>query len=77
MKNFIRLTAVFFLLASLTALPVTASAASPGASIKVGVVLPMTGNNAFDGRLTLEGIQLATDEINGKGALQAKQKSNW
>ena len=74
MKNFIRLTAVFFLLASLTALPVTASAASPGASIKVGVVLPMTGNNAFDGRLTLEGIQLATDEINGKGGIAGKTK---
>ena len=45
-----------------------------GASIKVGVVLPMTGNNAFDGRLTLEGIKLAIEEINGRGGVNGKTK---
>lgn len=37
--------------------------------VKFGVVLPLTGSVAFDGKLTLEGITLAAEEINAKGGI--------
>lgn len=41
--------------------------------IKIGVVVPLSGNGATIGSYSKEGVQLAVDEINSKGGLLGKQ----
>ncbi|PIE54763.1 MAG: branched chain amino acid ABC transporter substrate-binding protein [Dethiosulfovibrio peptidovorans] len=46
-----------------------AFAAFPEGPIKIGVVLPTSGVLAYDGGLTLNGVKMAIDEINGEGGV--------
>jgi len=39
--------------------------------VKVGYILPVTGPLAFEAQLSLNGLQLAVDEINGAGGIKA------
>lgn len=60
-----KLTTMFALLAGAVALlaaPRTAPAAD-GTPVKIGVYLPLTGQNAFGGQLELEGVRLAHKEM--------------
>lgn len=49
------------------------SAAIPAGPIKIGVVMPTTGPIAYDGRLTLNGIEMAVDEINKTGGIKGNK----
>ena len=40
-------------------------------SIKIGVVMPLSGPNAQFGRNSLNGIQLALDDVNGAGGIKS------
>jgi branched-chain amino acid transport system substrate-binding protein len=44
------------------------------ASVKVGVLMPVTGTIAYEGGLTIEGIKLAAEEINAKGGIDGVTK---
>lgn len=44
-----------------------------GDTIKIGMIAPMTGNNAAYGNSMLEGVQLTIDEINAAGGVLGKQ----
>ncbi len=48
--------------------------AGAGESVKVGVLMPLSGTLAYDGGLTIEGIKLAADEINAAGGIDGKTK---
>src|SRR5207244_13608948 len=39
--------------------------------VKVGYILPVTGPLAFEAQLSLNGLQLAVDEINSAGGIKA------
>ncbi|MBI3827116.1 MAG: ABC transporter substrate-binding protein [Candidatus Rokubacteria bacterium] len=39
--------------------------------VKVGYILPMTGPLAFEAQISLNGVQLAVDEINGAGGVKS------
>src|SRR5256885_9986513 len=39
--------------------------------VKLGYILPVTGPLAFEAQLSLNGLQLAVDEINGAGGVKA------
>ena len=41
--------------------------------LKIGVVMPTTGPIAYDGRLTLNGIEMAVDEINNAGGIKGNK----
>lgn len=56
----------FFTAALLAALPVTAHAAE---SIKIGMVVPLTGPIADAGRYGMQGAKLAVDEVNAAGGV--------
>jgi len=43
-------------------------------SVKIGVVMPVTGTIAYEGGLTIEGIRLAAEEINAKGGINGVTK---
>ena len=45
-----------------------------GEVLKLGVLMPVTGTLAYDGGLTIEGVKLATDEINAGGGIDGKMK---
>lgn len=45
----------------------------PSQTIKVGVVLPLTGSEAAFGEIERNSFQLALDEINGKGGIKGKK----
>lgn len=47
--------------------------ANPAATVKIGVIVPLTGNAGVLGDYTLKGVQLAVDEQNAKGGLLGKQ----
>jgi branched-chain amino acid transport system substrate-binding protein len=47
--------------------------AGAGETVKVGVVVPLTGNAGVLGDYTLKGLQLAVDEQNAKGGLGGKK----
>lgn len=53
------------------------SAQSPGASssgpLRIGVVLPLTGEVAIDGQLESEGIKLAVEEVNASGGVGGRK----
>lgn len=60
---------------ALVALVVGVSAARgaiPSGPVKVGVVMPTTGPIAYDGRLTLNGIEMAVNEINSEGGVKGR-----
>jgi branched-chain amino acid transport system substrate-binding protein len=42
-----------------------------GKEVKLGYILPVTGPLAFEAQLSLNGLQLAVDEINGAGGIKA------
>ena len=65
----------YLMLALLTALMCVSasSAAIPAGPIKIGVVMPTTGPIAYDGRLTLNGIEMAVDEINKTGGIKGNK----
>ena len=42
-----------------------------GKEVKLGYILPVTGPLAFEAQLSLNGLQLAVDEINGVGGIKA------
>ncbi|MEG1604012.1 MAG: ABC transporter substrate-binding protein [Cloacibacillus sp.] len=52
---------------------VGANASIPKGPIKIGVVMPTTGPIAYDGRLTLNGIEMAVKEINGAGGIKGNK----
>lgn len=71
MKKFVSCLAlaslgVFFCVAS-------AMAAIPSGAIKIGVVVPTTGPVAYDGGLMLNGIKMATNEINKAGGIKGNK----
>lgn len=45
----------------------------PHGALKIGVVMPTTGPIAYDGRLTLNGIEMAVDEINSSGGIKGNK----
>lgn len=51
----------------------TAGAAIPKGPIKIGVVMPTTGPIAYDGRLTLNGIEMAVSEVNKAGGIKGNK----
>ena len=50
-----------------------ACAEIPAGPLKIGVVMPTTGPIAYDGRLTLNGIEMAVDEINNAGGIKGNK----
>ena len=54
---------------ALTAIPSIGRAQSK--EVKLGYILPVTGPLAFEAQLSLNGLQLAVDEINGAGGIKA------
>lgn len=50
-----------------------AFAAIPKAPIRIGVVVPTTGPIAYDGRLTLNGIEMAVNEVNKAGGIKGNK----
>lgn len=58
---------VIFGLTFLLCFPVAYSVAAD--MVKVGVVLPLTGPIAFDGKLTFQGVQLAEKQLNAAGGV--------
>lgn len=44
-----------------------------GKELVIGVITPLTGNNASYGQQTKEGVDLAVDEINSKGGIDGKR----
>jgi len=57
----------------LAALLLGAGAARAEATIKVGVIQPLTGSVAYNGTTDVNGIKLALSEINAKGGVLGKQ----
>lgn len=55
--------------AALSAVPAVARA--QGKDVKLGYILPVTGPLAFEAQLSLNGLQLAVDEINAAGGIKA------
>lgn len=45
----------------------------PKGPIKIGVVMPTTGPIAYDGRLTLNGIEMAVNEVNKSGGIKGNK----
>src|SRR5688572_14001517 len=62
-------------LAAVAAIVASACQVLPGASntIKIGVVLPLSGGAAADGQPALKGARLAVDEANAAGGVQGKR----
>ena len=52
----------------------TAFSESQSGSVKIGAVLPLTGDSAAWGEQGKYGIELAVEEINAKGGINGK---NW
>lgn len=48
-----------------------------GNEVKIGIVLPMTGDQATYGEETKNGIELAYDELKARGAFQVPLKLEW
>ena len=71
MKKFVSLLAAA-LLVSLACVS-CASAAIPKGPIKIGVVIPTTGPIAYDGRLALNGIEMAANQINKAGGIKGNK----
>ena len=63
---------VLALLVALTCVPAVDAAIQAG-PIKIGVVMPTTGPIAYDGRLTLNGIEMAVEEINQAGGIKGNK----
>ncbi|MDY2984871.1 MAG: ABC transporter substrate-binding protein [Synergistes jonesii] len=65
----------YFVLALLVALTCVQAvdAAIQAGPIKIGVVMPTTGPIAYDGRLTLNGIEMAVEEINKAGGIKGNK----
>src|SRR6185503_2258552 len=55
--------------AALSAVPAVVRA--QGKEVKLGYILPVTGPLAFEAQLSLNGLQLAVDEINAAGGVKA------
>jgi branched-chain amino acid transport system substrate-binding protein len=55
--------------AALSAVPAVVRAQAK--EVKLGYILPVTGPLAFEAQLSLNGLQLAVDEINGAGGIKA------
>jgi branched-chain amino acid transport system substrate-binding protein len=55
--------------AALSAVP--AAARAQGKAVKLGYILPVTGPLAFEAQLSLNGLQLAVDEVNAAGGIKA------
>jgi branched-chain amino acid transport system substrate-binding protein len=54
---------------ALSAVP--AAARAQGKEVKLGYILPVTGPLAFEAQLSLNGLQLAVDEVNAAGGIKA------
>ena len=50
-----------------------AAASAFAAPVRIGVVLPRSGPIAYDGGLTLNGIQMAIDEVNAAGGVNGEK----
>jgi len=55
--------------ATISAVPAVGRA--QGKDVKLGYILPVTGPLAFEAQLSLNGLQLAVDEINGAGGVKS------
>jgi branched-chain amino acid transport system substrate-binding protein len=55
--------------AALSAVPAVVRA--QGKEVKLGYILPVTGPLAFEAQLSLNGLQLAVDEVNAAGGVKA------
>src|SRR5690606_28201287 len=62
-----------FVLASLIAVAASAPAAAADDVIKIGAVLPMTGNAAVFGEKFQQAYTMAVDEINAAGGVNGKK----
>ena len=52
------------------------SAAADGATVRVGMVLPVTGPGADAGRFALDGAKLALADVNKAGGVSSASRSN-
>lgn len=66
-----KLTAV--LIAAASAILLTATNVEAADTIKIGMVVPLTGPGAFSGQLQSQGFKLAVDEVNKAGGILGKQ----
>ena len=66
-KGFIGITLLFALLFSF------AGAAAAADTVKIGMLVPVTGFAASDGFAVLESVKLAMDDVNAKGGVLGKQ----
>lgn len=48
-------------------------AALSAATIRIGAILPLSGNSEADGLAAREGIQLAVDEVNARGGIEGRK----
>jgi branched-chain amino acid transport system substrate-binding protein len=71
-KIFVASTIVFLLL--LLGFSAALAKTLTAKSVKIGVVMPVTGPVAYDGGLAIEGIKLAAEEINAKGGINGLTK---
>jgi branched-chain amino acid transport system substrate-binding protein len=62
------------LIAAAMGLGVGFNPAWAGETVKLGVLMPVSGTLAYDGGLTTDGIKLAADEINAAGGIDGKTK---
>lgn len=60
---------VFYILIPLITLLITGCDSQPDSPIKVGVVIPLSGDYSIYGKAAKQGAQLATEEINAAGGL--------
>lgn len=73
-RTFMRVSAVIVIAAALLlAGCLNSQKTRPTNTVKIGVIVPLTGNAGVLGDYTLKGLQLAVDEQNAKGGLLGKK----
>jgi branched-chain amino acid transport system substrate-binding protein len=63
----------FVVVAAILSLLMTASAGFAAETVKVGVLLPLTGSQAKFGEIEKRSMEMATEEINAKGGVNGKK----
>jgi branched-chain amino acid transport system substrate-binding protein len=61
------------LIAAASAIAMTATNVEAADTIKIGMVVPLTGPGAFSGQLQSQGFKLAVDEVNKAGGILGRQ----
>jgi branched-chain amino acid transport system substrate-binding protein len=73
MTSLLRVCAVFAALLLAASVPASAQEPAPGAPIRIGVLLPMTGPLAKNGIENWEAMQIARDMINERGGVNGRK----